>query len=1302
MDYTKFAEYGYHHPSARTLTELLEYVAGYSENGMTLHRLNGDVCFVSYKELLEGSKVFASSLKAKKVKGVALLCIDDPKSFILSLWGCIMAGIPAAPLEPLRSNEIQESDFSRLINICKNHDDCTVITDNENIKFYRIMMNEISDERKQCIAVGDLEKGETVELDALDENDVAIIQYSSGSTGFPKGSILTHKNIMYAMGGLVDAFKLGPDTRLAIWTPLFHNMGLFINIVIMQVGGSIDICHPFSYIQDTTSFFKMVAEKKINIITSNNFGVEWALKKVDTKDFKEDSFSSLQAYVVGSEVVSNDTLNNVYEKFKDFGLKKKVLKPCYGLTEAVLAVAITRVEDEYTVFRKEDGSVLVGNGNALPGAEVRIGDESGNFVEDGQYGEILVKSNSIASGYIGSNDSGCNADGWLMTGDIGFIKDGKVFISGRRKEMFIVRGHNYMIHDIEHEVASVSGMPNDKIAICAKYDEVEKEEILILFVAVPKSDRLIEILNIISDRMLSKYGFTAKYAVFIDAISRTGSGKIDRNALIDRFVNKDYIELVSNLQSTADDDSEGITDIEGIIANIWAQVLKRDVSEIKHDIPFYEYGGDSVKQYQMMELLNRTFDLNLHPSFFRQCGTIKEITEGILNQNNDAPEEDLTTVSLRDEVAVTGFAFRLPGAENNDELWDLLVQKRSMVSKLSEERKKLTDIEDLDNWLAEIKDIELFDPEFFNISEKEAKFIDPHQRMIMETSYEALEDAAEAFIRDEPKNVGVYVALNQQPYLLRIKNFMNKYGLEELHENTLAGNLMNVSAARISHFFNFSGICVEIDSACSSFLTALHQARRAIQCGDINSALVSTGHMVLDKGEFDLSQKAGFLSKTGSSKVFDRNADGSVLGEGIVSVFVEPLKTAVEKKKHIYAVIKGSAVNNDGYSLSIMAPNSDGQYDVLRRAYADADVLPQDITYLEAHGTGTKIGDPIELHSLVKLFSKSKQDRDINNTIGIGSIKSNMGHLLPGASGAGFVKILNCFEHKMLVPSANFETINPALNIGKTPFFVVKEPMDWVVPEGKKRLAGITSLGMGGTNAHMILEEWSNNPPEASADFYPLVVSAKTQTALELKIAQLKEYMKQHPDSIGDICYTSCCGRMSFNYRAACVIDKNNIDESFENIRFSVYKRIRSLPVCILFSEPSDENNWLNELKEKVDELGLILKYNKGIFVGDTYLSSSEWIQSTADDIYDKVVVSKESAKVTAPPTKCLKLGLDRDGADISWGMGSLGSKKELMSLLNSLYLGGAEIDWDALAEFKACSIVPLPKYPFAQKPYWI
>ena len=1302
MDYTQFAEYGYHHPYAKTLPELLEYVAAESKNGMTLHRLNGEICFVSYRELFEGSKVIASSLKEKKVKGIALLCIDDPKSFIMTLWGCIIAGIPVAPLEPLRSNEIQESDFSRLTNICQNHDDCTIITDKENIKFYRLMIKEISEPRKQCLSVGELESGEPYELEPLDENDVAIIQYSSGSTGLPKGSILTHRNIMYAMGGLVDAFKLTPETRIAIWTPLFHNMGLFINTVIMQVGGSIDICHPFSYIQNTTAFFKMVADKKINIITSNNFGVEWALKKVDTKEFNEDSFSSLQAYIVGSEVISNDTLNHVYKKFKDYGLNKKALKPCYGLTEAVLAVAITRVDDEYTTTQKEDGSILVGNGNALPGTEIIIADESGNPVEEGEYGEILVKSNAISSGYIGAAESSCNADGWLMTGDIGFIKDGKVFISGRKKEMFIVRGHNYMIHDIEHEVASVSGMPNDKIAICAKYDESEKEEILILFVSVEKSERLIEILNIISDRMLSKYGFTAKFAVFVNEISRTGSGKIDRNALIEKYVNKDYIELVSNLQSTDDDDSEGITDIEGIIANIWAQVLKRDAAEIKHDIPFYEYGGDSVKQYQMMEMLNRTFDLNLHPSFFRQCGTIKEITEGILNQNSEAPEEDMTTVSLRDEIAVTGMSFRLPGADNNDELWDLLVEKRSMIAKISEERKKLTGIENWDNWLGEIKNVEMFDPAFFNISEKEAQFIDPHQRMIMETSYEALEDAAEAFIRDEPKNVGVYVALNQQPYLMRIKDYMNEHGVESIHENTLAGNLMNVSAARISHFFNFSGVCVEIDSACSSFLTALHQARRAIQCGDIASALVSTGHMVLEKGEFDLSQKAGFLSKTGSSKVFDKNADGSVLGEGVISVFVEPLKTAVEKKKHIYAVIKGSAVNNDGYSLSIMAPNSDGQYDVLRRAYADADIVPQDISYLEAHGTGTKIGDPIELHSLVKLFSKSKQDKDINNTIGIGSIKSNMGHLLPGASGAGFVKILNCFEHKMLVPSANFEIINPALNIGKTPFFVVKDPMDWIPPEGKKRIAGITSLGMGGTNAHMILEEWENRQPEASADFYPLVVSAKSQNALEIKLAQLKEFMKEHPESIGDICYTSCCGRMSFNFRAACVIDKNNIDESFEKVEFSVYKRIRSLPVCILFSEQSANKDWLSEYKAKIDELGLILKYNKGIFVGDTYMSTTEWIQSTNEEIYDKVVVSKDSAKVTALPNKCLKLGFERDGANVSCGAEALGSKKELIGLLNSLYLNGAEIDWDALDEFKACSIISLPKYPFEQKPYWI
>ncbi len=828
---------------------------------------------------------------------------------------------------------------------------------------------------------------------------------------------------------------------------------------------------------------------------------------------------------------------------------------------------------------------------------------------------------------------------------------------------------------------------------------------MILFIAAEKSNRLNEVLNMISERLLSKYGFTAEYAVLINSICRTGSGKVDRNALVKKYKSKDYIEcvrVVKDFQNTVDCKTDDPNETKRIILKIWSEILGIDAGSIRNDVAFYEYGGDSVKQYQMMELLNRNLGVNLQPSFFRRCRTINEITEGIFSQSYEVQDEEQDSAVLTSEVAVTGFSFKLPQASNNDELWQMLLDKKCVIDKVSEERKKLTDTPEWDNWIGELKGIDLFDADFFDITEKEAKFMDPQQRLILETAYEALEDAAEAFISDEPRNIGVYAALDQQPYLDRIKKYIQENGMDEVPETAMASNLMNIAAARISHFFNFSGAAAALDSACSSFLSALHTARRAIQCGDISAAVVSTAHLIIEKSEFQLAEKAGILSPSGKSKVFDKDADGSVFGEGVISVFIEPLKTAVKSKKHIYAVIKGSAVNNDGYSLSIMAPNSDGQYEALKRAYADANISPADVSYLEAHGTGTKIGDPIEMHALLKLFGIKRQRKEVEETIGIGSIKSNIGHLLPSASGAGIVKILNCFERKMLVPGANFEAINPALNITRTPFFVIKEPMAWNPENGKSRIACITSLGFGGTNAHMILEEGNNKQPEAGADYYPLIVSAKSREALDKKLSELKDFIKKNPDSLGDICYTSCCGRMSYTYRAACVVDKRNIDDSFENAEYSVYSRIHSLPVCILCGDLPETEARFEQIKQNVDSLIPLIKSLDGIFVGDIYISAKEWKENDTKAVYEKLVSSKSDAGNIAVPKRAIKLGVERSDSDICCGLETTVNKKSLMNAANQLYLKGADINWTVFAEFENCGIISLPKYPFYRKSYWV
>ena len=1293
MTFKEFLMNGFRHPYAKTLPELLEYTASSSEGTITIYRSEENFKILSYNELYVNARKYAGAYKNLNKNRSVLLAIEDSYSFLIALWGCILSGGVAVPLQPLKSEEINNKNYSRIVNICSQYDGITIVSDDDNIKYYRDMIDANTDLRLSCISISELENGKDTEPEKLDENDTVIVQYSSGSTGIPKGVKITHKNVMTSLGSVVCHLQMTDKTKTTIRSPHFHNMGLFINMLLMQVGGYSTICSPSLFIQNPTKFLQIVADDRADIVTRNNFGLEWMIKNVDTSKFNEDSFKSIKAFIVASEVVSDNTVKRFYDKFCPLGVKFDSIKACYGLSETTLAVTMTPLNDSLKRLKNinNDGTILVGVGNPLPGFEVSIMNEDGNFLNDDEYGEIVVRSDSVSEGYVMAEDENVNfkINGWLNTGDIGFIHEGEVFISGRKKEMFIVRGHNYMIHDIEHEILEIGNLSADNIMLCSSYDSDKNMEVLLLFYNTEKSDELIEKIKNINSSLISKYGFGIEKAIGVKTFARTGTGKINRNAMVGTYKSSSYIDCfnLNSISGNKTRKNNKNTSNEAVIRNIWSEVLEIDKDSIDNNVPFYDYGGNSVKQYQMLEKLNKTFDLNLKMSFLRQFITISEIAEGLFTDFEDEDDNDYYSNSSSDnDIAITGVSFRLPGAENFDELWDMLVSGKSCVSKVSEKRRKLAGRPNWNNWICEVEDVDMFDAEFFGIPENESIFMDPQHRLIFETAYEALEDSGEAFITEIPRNIGVYSALDNLLYLTRVIDHVRKNGLENVPPNTLVSNLMNISSARITHFFNFSGPAVAMDSACSSFLTALHTARKAIQNGEISSAVISTAHLAIIEEEFQLANQAGIISKSNRSKVFDKDADGSVLGEGVISVFVEPLKNAVKAKKHIYAVIKGSAVNNDGYSLSIMAPNPDGQFDVLKLAYKNAKINPEEISYIEAHGTGTKIGDPIEFRALNKFFSNMTKKELKNATIGIGSMKSNIGHLFPAASGAGLVKLIACFEHRMLVPSAELENINPALGIDKSPFFVVTEPVEWKTTEGMPRTAGITSLGLGGTNAHMILQEYENRKTSASFEKYPLVISAKTQEALDKKIIALKEYIKNNHDSIGDICYTLCKGRMAYKYRAAAVIESKAPEKCFDDLKFAQFSRIKKPEIYLKLNADIKYN-------EQIEKIISVLKNFKGIIINDKVVSVTDWKNNN---------IIKDNETENKIPKNSIIISTGIDYTDNALNISDFSDRNEIINLLNEIFFLGGVIDWEKVDGFAECGIVPLPKYPFNNRSYWI
>lgn len=448
---------------------------------------------------------------------------------------------------------------------------------------------------------------------------------------------------------------------------------------------------------------------------------------------------------------------------------------------------------------------------------------------------------------------------------------------------------------------------------------------------------------------------------------------------------------------------------------------------------------------------------------------------------------------MNNEIAIIGIACRFPGAQNYEEFWDNLKEGRSSIQEIPKERwdwKEYWGDPQADNksnskWGGFIQDADAFDPGFFGLSAREVEATDPQQRIMLELSWSCLEDAGILPSEISGDKIGVYMG---------VFNFDYK-GLQEQTNQIIEtyhsiGTASAVIANRISHFFNFKGPSFPIDTACSSSFNAIHSAAQSILLGESNMALAGGISLILTPSRHISFSKAGMLSPTGSCKTFDDSADGYVRSEGAGVVLLKPLEQALEDGNSIYGVLKGTAVNHNGRTHTLTYPNPEAQADVIAEAHKKADIPVESISYIEAHGTGTPKGDPMEFQGLLKAFQlRSNQDQILSkNYCGLGSVKTNIGHLESAAGIAGLIKVLMSMKHKQLPGLQNFKTLNHRISIKGSPFYMVDKLQEWKLLEGADgqsfpRRAGISSFGFGGTNSHIVLEEApavKKKPPRSS------------------------------------------------------------------------------------------------------------------------------------------------------------------------------------------------------------------------------
>ena len=495
------------------------------------------------------------------------------------------------------------------------------------------------------------------------------------------------------------------------------------------------------------------------------------------------------------------------------------------------------------------------------------------------------------------------------------------------------------------------------------------------------------------------------------------------------------------------------------------------------------------------------------------------------------PVDHSSTPSGADDIAIIGLSLRLPQSNTLDEFWQNLVTQRSSITEVSAERWKPDEYygdprkqEGKTNsiWGGFVEHADCFDAEFFKISPREAQNMDPQQRFALELSWHAMEDAGYRPSQLAGSNTGVYMGVCHWDYA----ELFEKSG-QTVDAYFPTGAAYSIIANRVSHFFDLAGPSIINDTACASSLVSVYQAVRAIQNGEIDCALAGGVNLAWSVNHFIAFSKNGMLSKEGKSKAFDASADGYVRGEGGAVLLLKPLHKALADGDSIHAVIKGIGTNHGGHTSSLTVTNPKAQARLISQIYGKASIAPSSVSYIEAHGPGTPLGDPVEILGLKQAFQTLHQQFGTQiepGSCGIGSVKTHIGHLEGAAGVAGMVKVVAAMQQRTLPANVHFKRLNPMIRLEGSPFYVVAQNTPWN-PDGPRR-AGVSSFGFGGTNAHVVIEEFVAKPYVGAAGAHLVPLSARDPQRLSEMVEALFVTLTAKPETdLEALAYTLQTGR---------------------------------------------------------------------------------------------------------------------------------------------------------------------------------
>ncbi len=1084
-----------------------------------------DVAALTHERLTYGqldlqSDALAAYLQQQGVKpGEAVgLYVERSLEMVVAMLAVLKAGAVYVPLDPAYPSE-------RLLYMLQNSSARVVLTserlrgqlalDDDDVAVFCL-------NGRDAVPWREASGGEPV---VGDGDGLACLLYTSGSTGRPKGVETPHRSIVRLVMG-TDYVRFDASRLFLQLVPISFDVAEF-EIWGALLHGATCVLYPGHGVPDPLLIGRLLKHYRVTTL--------WLTCSLFNTIVDDDPtlLSPVEELLVGGEALS---VSHVIKAMK--ALPQTQLINGYGPTES----NITTFYRIPPTLSADASSVPIGR--PIANSTVYLLDENLSPLPVGEEGEIYIGGDGVARGY--RNEDEMTAASFIAdpfsdrqgarlykTGDRArYLSGGDLAFIGRVDDQVKINGHRIELGEVE---ACLRSHPDVTEAGVVVHPDSMGQKRLLAHVAFERGRENLQGVRCYAEAHLPDFMVPQQWFE-LASVPLTANGKLDRRAL----------PLPEALRRREEVDSpfvEPATQTGRKLAELWSGLLAFD--RVGEQDNFFDLGGTSLLALQCMVRIRQQLGVELPVAYLFEYPTIatlaRVIDEGV--EAMEAVSSPQIRQGVERGVAIVGMAGRFPGANDIEQFWQNLCAGEESIT--------FFDLDQIDASVSEsvrkapnyvaargvVEGIDQFDAAFFGMSPQEAKLMDPQQRLFLEVAWQALEHSGHDPERYKGA-IGVYAGMNSNTYyannVVHHPEQIQRLGAFQ----TMLANEKDYLATRVAFKFGLTGPAVSVYTACSTSLSAICQAFDAIRQGRCDVALAGGVSIIVPQNSGYLYQEGGMFASDGHCRPFDAAATGTTFNSGVGVVVLKDEEEARRDGDTLYAVIRGAGLNNDGGGkASFTAPSIDGQARVIRMAQAQADFAPHSISYVETHGTGTPLGDPIEFAGLVRAFGQEVP----RQRCAIGSLKGNVGHLIHAAGVAAVIKMALALKHKTLPPSINFDQPNPNIDFANSPFYVVNRQTAWAEGETPRR-CGVSSFGVGGTNAHIVMEEARSveSNRSTSRPRQLLLLSARTDTALSEATTRLGRYLASGQRCLADVAYTLQTGRRQFVHRRALVCSEGD------------------------------------------------------------------------------------------------------------------------------------------------------------------